>query len=69
VDTLKWKRLAIAAGCLGILGLALTAFLNGSAEEIKGMNTGDVELSPTHWIPPIDASAPARTETATFSLG
>ncbi len=38
-------------------------------EENEIMNLPETSVIPNGAIPPIDASAPARTETATFSLG
>jgi hypothetical protein len=64
IDMITRRSITIAAvGILGILGLASAALFYGSANEGKQMNPAPGA------IPPIDISASARTETATFALG
>ncbi len=54
---------------LGILGLASAALFNGLTKETEQTNHEQVSVLQAVKIPQIDASAPTRTETATFSLG
>lgn len=68
------------AAVAGVVYIAYTKFLNAPAhtdpsipipysnKEGKSMLV-DISPAPTASIPPIDAAAPARVETATFALG
>ena len=53
---------------VGLVGLVLGALLLASREEQTVALTG-TEVETRAATPPIDAAAPARTETATFALG
>jgi hypothetical protein len=62
--------------CLG-MGLWLYCIANlseGSQAPLRSERIGAMFLTKqntaeNHWIPPIDASAPEKTKTATFALG
>ena len=41
----------------------------GTRQERKTMQLAQQSTAPDHAIPPIDAAAPAKTETATFAMG
>jgi hypothetical protein len=41
----------------------------GTTQETKTMRLAQQNSSPDRTIPPIDAAAPAKTETATFAMG
>jgi hypothetical protein len=60
-------RIVVVGTC--VVGLVLGAIYLGST---KGRKTMTLAMtSPVHKgaVPPIDASAPTKTETATFALG
>ena len=63
--------LKLAAAAVVIAGLALgsTLAFGGAAEEDKDMNAEQGKGLLTLRVPPIDASVPTETETATFALG
>jgi hypothetical protein len=57
---------------VSLVGLVLGAvFLSSRVSSVEEGSTMDVtkNIAPEAAIPPIDASAPAQTETATFALG
>jgi len=56
------RKIIIGIGLLMIAGAVITPLLAGATR-------GDITPKSEHRIPPIDASRPAVTETATFSLG
>ena len=64
-------RKATIVAVLGvfILGAVLTSSLAGCQKEGETMGVTNGGLVPKGGIPAIDASAPVRTETATFALG
>jgi uncharacterized membrane protein YidH (DUF202 family) len=64
--------LRIAVLVVGVAGLLLGAIYLAWQREEKAMNAVDVtraDVAGQVAIPPIDASAPTRTATATFALG
>jgi hypothetical protein len=57
---------------VSLVGLVLGAvFLSSRISSVEEGSTVDVTTNSAHkaTVPPIDASAPAQTETATFALG
>jgi hypothetical protein len=57
---------------ISLVGLVLGAvFLSSRTNSVEEGSAMDVatNMTPRAAIPPIDASAPAQTETATFALG
>jgi hypothetical protein len=60
-------RMVVAGACL--VGLGLGAVYLGSRNERKTMTLTPTSSVHKAAIPPIDASAPTKTETATFALG
>jgi hypothetical protein len=52
-----------------VVGLVLGAIYLGSAKERKAMTLTKASSVRKAVIPPIDASVPAKMETATFGLG
>jgi hypothetical protein len=64
------KKVTIVA-VLGvfILGAFLSSSLIGCNKKDKTMGVGNNRIVPDIGIPAIDASAPVKTETATFALG
>ena len=60
------QRILVVVVCF--VGLVLGALLLASREE-KTVALAETELGARVATPPIDAAAPARTETATFALG
>ena len=64
------KLTIIAIFSIIIAGLIWGAASLGAPQEKQNMETTNKASTDTNaTIPPIDASAPARTETATFALG
>jgi len=70
----KWKLMGLSV-CLVAGGLT-TLFLHSeffqgdvSARGDKNMNTAKELSAQERTVPPIDAAAPAATETATFAFG
>jgi hypothetical protein len=59
----------VAAVCVVILGLGGLAALAASTKERGEMSQEATDLAQGGRMPPIDAAAPARKETATFALG
>ena len=59
----------LSAGGLGAYRLAGQTADPGSAKEEKRMTPPTATQAPLRAIPPIDAAAPAKVETATFALG
>lgn len=59
-------RIVVLGACF--VGLVWGAILLGSTKERK-TTTSTTSPVPNVTIPPIDTSAPAETETATFALG
>ena len=62
------KILTVGVG-LGLAALALGAIALGSAGEGDEMAVAAVDEDRETGIPPVDASAPKETATATFALG
>jgi hypothetical protein len=60
-------RIVVAGAC--VVGLVLGAIYLGSTKERKTMTPTKTSSIPNATIPPIDPSAPTKTETATFALG
>lgn len=60
-------RVALVGAC--VVGLVLGAIYLGSTKERKTMTLTKMSAVPRAAIPSLDASAPAKTETATFGLG
>ena len=54
---------------IGLLALAIGAVVIGSRKEDKEMLVERQETVGEVAIPPLDAAAPAKTETATFAMG
>ena len=65
---LRKVTIVTALGVL-IFGSFWGTSLIGSMKEDDKMGVANDRLVPSMGIPPIDASAPKRTETATFALG
>ncbi len=59
----------LSAGGLGAYRLAGQTADPGSVKEEKPMPPSAATQAPRRAIPPIDAAAPAKVETATFALG
>ena len=58
--------------CIAVVlftGIGSTALFLNSSQENKRMDTTNRGIGNVTPIPPLDASVPARTETATFALG
>jgi len=65
------RTTAVGACLLGLLGIVLY-FATAKERRIMNMSTADRWKSSTILgaaVPPIDAAAPAKVETATFALG
>ena len=60
-------RIVVVGVC--VVGLFLGAIYLGSTKERKTMTSTNKSSIPNATIPPIDTSAPTKTETATFGLG
>ena len=60
-------RIVVVGGC--VVGLFLGVIYLGSMKERKTMTPTNTSSIPNATIPPTDASAPTKTETATFALG
>jgi hypothetical protein len=60
-------RIVVVGVCF--VGLVLGAIYLGSTKERKAMTPPKTNPVPNATLPPIDASAPPKTETATFALG
>ena len=60
------KKLIAAGGAVIVLAVAFGALYLGSQKEKNAM---EQKVTQNSAIPPIDASAPARTEAATFAMG
>jgi hypothetical protein len=60
-------RIAVVGAC--VVGLVLGAIYLSSMKESKTMTLTKTSSDPKAAIPPIDASVPTKTETATFALG
>jgi len=60
-------RIAVVGAC--VVGLVLGAIYFSSMKESKTMTLTKTSSDPKAAIPPIDASVPTKTETATFALG
>ena len=60
-------RIVVVGACF--VGFVLGAVYLGSTKERKTMTPTKTSPVPTTTLPPIDASAPPKTETATFALG
>jgi len=54
---------------IGLLALAIGAVVIGSRKEDKEMLIERQKTVGEVAIPPLDAAAPAKTETATFAMG
>jgi len=54
---------------IGLLALAIGAVVIGSRKEDKEMLVERQEMVGEVAIPPLDAAAPVKTETATFAMG
>ena len=71
VDLLKATtptlRIVVVGVCFA--GLVLGAIFLGSTKERKTMTPTKTSPVPNATLPPIDASVPPKTETATFALG
>jgi len=65
--TIPIPRMVVVGACF--VGLVLGAIFLGSTKERKTMTLTKTNPVPNATIPPIDASAPTETETATFALG
>ena len=52
-----------------LIGVILAGILPGCAKENTMVNFAEDDVIPNPSIPPIDAAAPVKTETATFALG
>jgi hypothetical protein len=66
------RRAFLAQILVVLLGFALLIQACGPVEAAKERENGTMKktrLAPSVVRPPIDASAPAKTETATFALG
>ena len=63
------KATMVAVLCVFILGAVFSSSLVGCKKEGETMSPANGGLNPNGDIPAIDASAPVRTETATFALG
>ena len=63
------KATTVAVLGVFILGAVFSASLVGCNREDEAMGAKNDGLVPKGDIPAIDASAPVRTETATFALG
>ena len=60
------RTVAVAAGVVGLVLAGLGIFFGLTR---RNMLTQTTDAVPRAAIPPIDAAAPTRTETATFALG
>jgi hypothetical protein len=63
------KATILSVLCMFIIGAVFSSSLIGCKKEDKTMGSANDELIAKVGIPAIDASAPVRTETATFALG
>lgn len=65
-----WIPIAAIAGLAGMIAIVAIAAADSSREIDEPMNTliADDTTQPVA-IPPMDADAPVKTETATFALG
>jgi hypothetical protein len=68
MGNLRKVTVVLVLGVL-ILGTALSSSLVGCNEEGETMGMRDNGLVAVGGIPALDASAPVKTETATFALG
>ena len=59
----------VTVACLCSIGLALGTSCSGPINGGETVNLVDNSAVPNTAIPPIDDSAPGKTETATFALG
>ena len=64
--SLAWLRIGVIVVCvMGLSLLTITLYPKKEREKMELIKTSAMNSA----IPPLDASAPARTETATFALG
>jgi len=78
-QSLTNRRMILKIAMVGCLGIGFLAYGVGiltrshgaqaTAERMETMPLAQQNAAPNHSLPPIDAVAPARTETATFALG
>ena len=63
------RRLAVPFVAIAVLAIVILVYL-GNNNHAPSIERQDTMAAPsTATIPPIDAAAPAKTETATFALG
>jgi hypothetical protein len=70
MKTKPWIPIAAILGLVGMIATVAVAAAAFSKETDEPMNTLPTDGTPQPVaVPPMDADAPAKTETATFALG